>query len=42
MGMRHRVRALGGHLDLDSTPKHGTTLRVSVPKSAGIDALDNE
>jgi signal transduction histidine kinase len=33
MAMRHRVRALGGTFDLDSTPKHGTTLRAQVPKS---------
>jgi signal transduction histidine kinase len=32
MGMRQRVRALGGQFDLDSTPGAGTTLRVSVPR----------
>ena len=42
MGMRHRVRALGGHLDLDSTPEHGTTLRVSVPKSTEVEPLNSE
>ena len=36
MGMRHRVRALGGQLTLDSAPKHGTTLRVIVPKVQAI------
>ena len=33
LGMRHRVRALGGRFELDSAPKHGTTVRVEVPKS---------
>ncbi len=31
MGMQQRVRALGGQFSLDSTPGHGTTLRVTVP-----------
>jgi signal transduction histidine kinase len=31
MGMRQRVRALGGEFDIESTPGSGTTLRVSVP-----------
>ena len=30
-GMRQRVRALGGHFDLESSPGAGTTLRVSIP-----------
>lgn len=33
MGMRQRVRALGGQFDVDSTPGLGTTLRISVPRS---------
>jgi len=33
MGMRHRVRALGGRFALDSAPGKGTTLRVAVPAS---------
>jgi signal transduction histidine kinase len=32
MGMRQRVRALGGRLTIESTPGRGTTLRVEVPK----------
>lgn len=36
MGMRHRIRALGGRFSLESTPLHGATLSVVVPKrSAG-------
>jgi signal transduction histidine kinase len=31
-GMRHRVRALGGHLTLISAPARGTVLEVQVPK----------
>jgi len=34
MGMRQRVRALGGELTLESNPGRGTTLRVQVPKAA--------
>ena len=30
-GMRERVRALGGSLDIDSPKRHGTSLRISVP-----------
>lgn len=32
MGMRQRVRTLGGRFQLESTPGAGTTLRVSVPR----------
>ncbi|MGH8227370.1 MAG: sensor histidine kinase [Steroidobacteraceae bacterium] len=32
--MRHRVRALGGSLELDSSPGRGTTLRVELPRRA--------
>jgi signal transduction histidine kinase len=31
-GMRHRVRALGGHLALVSAPARGTVLEVQMPK----------
>ncbi|MBW4051622.1 MAG: sensor histidine kinase [Proteobacteria bacterium] len=31
MGMRQRVRALGGRLELESAPGAGTTLRIMVP-----------
>lgn len=31
-GMRHRVRALGGSLSLESSPGRGTALSVEVPK----------
>lgn len=33
-GMRQRVRALGGQFDLESAPGAGTTLRVSIRRSA--------
>jgi signal transduction histidine kinase len=33
MGMRQRVRALGGQFDLDSRPGAGTRLRVSIPRA---------
>lgn len=32
VGMRQRMRALGGEFDLESAPGAGTTLRVSVPR----------
>jgi signal transduction histidine kinase len=32
-GMRHRVRALGGTLDIVSSPGHGTQVRVKVPRA---------
>ncbi|MGH8180316.1 MAG: sensor histidine kinase, partial [Steroidobacteraceae bacterium] len=32
MGMRQRVRALGGQFELESAPGCGTTLSVSIPK----------
>ena len=32
MGMRQRVRALGGQFEIESTPGSGTTVRVSIPK----------
>lgn len=35
LGMRHRISALGGQLDLSSTPGQGTTLRVRVPAAGG-------
>lgn len=34
MGMRHRVRALGGRFGLESALKRGTTVRAVVPKRA--------
>jgi signal transduction histidine kinase len=34
MGMRQRVRALGGAFEIESAPGAGTTLRVTVPRSA--------
>jgi signal transduction histidine kinase len=33
LGMRQRVGALGGRLELESAPGAGTTLRVSVPRA---------
>jgi signal transduction histidine kinase len=32
MGMRQRVRALGGQFQIESAPGAGTTLRVSIPR----------
>jgi signal transduction histidine kinase len=32
-GMRQRVRALGGRLEIESRPGAGTTLRVTIPRS---------
>jgi signal transduction histidine kinase len=34
MGMRQRVRALGGQFAIESAPGAGTTLRVSIPRNA--------
>jgi len=34
MGMRQRVRALGGQFELESAPGAGTTLHVSIPRVA--------
>jgi len=36
MGMRQRMRALGGEFDLESTPGSGTTLRVRIPRGTGV------
>ena len=35
LGMRERAAALGGHLDLESTVGHGTTVRLVVPCQPG-------
>jgi two-component system sensor histidine kinase DesK len=35
-GMRERVRALGGTLDVDSPPQQGTRLRIGVPLRARL------
>jgi signal transduction histidine kinase/ligand-binding sensor domain-containing protein len=35
LGMRERVEALGGRLEIDSTSGHGTEIRASVPLGAG-------
>lgn len=32
-GMRHRVHAIGGTFDIESSPAQGTTLRVEIPKA---------
>jgi two-component system sensor histidine kinase DesK len=40
-GMRERVRALGGSLTIDSPPKHGTKLNISVPLGAPRRALQD-
>jgi len=31
-GMRHRMQALGGRFDIESSPAQGTTLRMELPK----------
>jgi two-component system, NarL family, sensor histidine kinase UhpB len=37
-GMEERVQALGGTFDVDSTPGHGTTVRIAIPISRrGLD-----
>lgn len=36
MALRHRARALGGKLLLDSAPAHGTTVLVEVPKANAV------
>jgi signal transduction histidine kinase len=33
-GMRHRIRALGGRFELESSPGEGTVLRAEVPREA--------
>jgi signal transduction histidine kinase len=33
-GMRHRVKALGGGLRIESEPGQGTTIHVEVPRRA--------
>jgi signal transduction histidine kinase len=35
LGMRERAAALGGRLDLESGPGHGTTVRLAVPCEPG-------
>jgi signal transduction histidine kinase len=34
--MRHRVRALGGRLDVRSAPAGGTTLLVQIPAATAL------
>jgi signal transduction histidine kinase len=36
LGMRERVELLGGTLDLDSAPGHGTRIEIDVPLAGGI------
>jgi signal transduction histidine kinase len=31
LGMRERVEALGGRMEIDSTPGHGSEIRASIP-----------
>jgi two-component system sensor histidine kinase DesK len=35
-GIRERVQAVGGTLDIDSPPGHGTELRVRLPVTSGV------
>jgi signal transduction histidine kinase len=37
--MRHRVRVLGGNLEIVSTPGRGTLVRVKVPR-ANVTQID--
>jgi signal transduction histidine kinase len=36
LAMRERLAAIGGALQLDSTPRHGTTLRAAVQLAGGV------
>jgi signal transduction histidine kinase len=36
VGLRDRANAIGGQLELDSAPKRGTSLRVSLPLDGGL------
>jgi signal transduction histidine kinase len=38
LGMGERAEALGGRVDISSTPGHGTTVTVSLPASAAIES----
>jgi signal transduction histidine kinase len=38
MGMRQRVQALGGRLDVESRPESGTTLRIAIPIRQAADS----
>lgn len=38
-GMRERVRALGGQLEIDSPPRRGTRLTIKLPLSAPVAAV---
>jgi len=39
VGTAERVDAVGGHLEIHSTPGNGTTIRVSVPRQEGRDII---
>jgi len=36
LGMQERARMLGGDLDIDSSPGHGTRVRIRIPVEAGV------
>jgi len=33
LGMKERVQILGGNLEVESAPGHGTSIRISLPRA---------